>query len=75
MALALFALALALTALLIVGQVAARTLQAAAQDNGTLAALGMTRRQLFAASMAETAAAAVAGARSARSRSRSRPPR
>ena len=61
-ALALFALALALTALLIVGQVAARTLLTAAQDNGTLAALGMTRRQLFAASMAETAAAAVAGA-------------
>ena len=61
-ALALFGLALALTALLIVGQVAARTLQTAAQDNGTLAALGMTRRQLFAASMAETAAATVAGA-------------
>jgi ABC-type antimicrobial peptide transport system permease subunit len=61
-ALALFALALALTALLIVGQVAARTLLTAAQDNGTLAALGMTRRQLFAASMAETAAATVAGA-------------
>jgi ABC-type antimicrobial peptide transport system permease subunit len=61
-ALALFALALALTALLIVGQVAARTLQAAAQDNGTLAALGMTRGQLFAASMAETAAATVVGA-------------
>ncbi len=61
-ALALFALALALTALLIVGQVAARTLQAAAQDNGTLAALGMTRRQLFAASTVETAAATAAGA-------------
>jgi len=61
-ALALFALALALTALLIVGQVAVRTLAAAAQDNGTLAALGMSRRQLFAASMAETAAATVAGA-------------
>ena len=61
-ALALFALALALTALLIVGQVAARTLQTAAQDNGTLAALGMTRRQRFTASVAETAAAAVGGA-------------
>jgi ABC-type antimicrobial peptide transport system permease subunit len=61
-ALALFALALALTALLIVGQVAVRTLASAAQDNGTLAALGLTRRQLFAASMAEAAAAAVAGA-------------
>jgi putative ABC transport system permease protein len=61
-ALALFALALALTGLLIVGQVAVRTLAAAAQDNGTLAALGMTRRQLFAASMAEMAAATVTGA-------------
>jgi ABC-type antimicrobial peptide transport system permease subunit len=61
-ALALFALALALTALLIVGQVTVRTLAAAAQDNGTLAALGMTRRQLFAASMGETAAATVTGA-------------
>src|SRR5215471_13141401 len=61
-ALALFALALALTGLLIVGQVAVRTLAAAAQDNGTLAALGMTRRQLFAASMAEIAAAVVTGA-------------
>jgi ABC-type antimicrobial peptide transport system permease subunit len=61
-ALALFALALALTALLIVGQVASRTLLTAAQDNGTLAALGMTRRQLFAASMVETAAATLAGA-------------
>jgi len=61
-ALALFALALALTALLIVGQVAVRTLAAAAQDNGTLAALGMTRTQLFTASMAEITAATVAGA-------------
>jgi hypothetical protein len=61
-ALALFALALGLTALLIVGQVAARTLLAAAQDNGSLAALGMTRRQLFAASMAQTTAATVTGA-------------
>jgi putative ABC transport system permease protein len=61
-ALALFALALALTALLVVGQVAARTLLTATQDNGTLAALGMTRRQLFAASMAETAATTIAGA-------------
>jgi hypothetical protein len=61
-ALALFALALALTGLLIVGQVAVRTLAAAARDNGTLAALGMTRRQLFAASMAEVATALAAGA-------------
>ena len=61
-ALALFALALALTALLIVGQVAARTLLTAAQDNAALAALGMTRRQLFAASLLEVTAATVAGA-------------
>jgi ABC-type lipoprotein release transport system permease subunit len=61
-ALALFALALALTALLIIGQAAARMVLTATQDNGTLAALGMTRRQLFAASMAATAAATVAGA-------------
>ena len=62
MALALFALALALTALLIIGQAAASMVLAAAQDNGTLAALGMTRRQLFAASMAQAAAATVGGA-------------
>ena len=43
--LGLFALALALTALLIVGQVASRALLAGAGDNGALAALGMTRRQ------------------------------
>jgi len=60
-ALALFALALALTTLLIVGQVAARTLLAAAADNGTLAALGMTRRQLLAAGLLEVTAATVAG--------------
>ena len=61
-ALALFALALALTALLIVGQVAARLLIAAASDNGALGALGMTRRQLAAASLAEVAITAVTGA-------------
>ncbi len=61
-ALALFALALALTALLIVGQAAARTLLAATRDNGTLSAVGMTRGQLFAAGLAEVTAAAVAGA-------------
>ena len=53
---------MAITALLIIGQAAARTLLTATQDNGTLAALGMTRRQLFTASMTETAAATVAGA-------------
>jgi FtsX-like permease family len=60
-ALALFALALALTALLIVGQVASRTLLGAADDNAALAALGMTRRQLLATGLLEVAAAAVAG--------------
>jgi ABC-type antimicrobial peptide transport system permease subunit len=61
-ALALFAVALALTALLIVGQIAARLVAAAAEDNAALAALGMTRRQLFAASLTEAAAASVVGA-------------
>jgi putative ABC transport system permease protein len=61
-ALALFALALALTALLIVGQAAARLLIGAAGDNPALAALGMTRRQLFAAGLLEVAAATAAGA-------------
>jgi hypothetical protein len=60
-ALALFAAALALTALLIVGQAAARTLLAAARDNPALAALGMTRRQLFAAGLIEITAATAAG--------------
>ena len=48
-ALALFALILAVTALLVVGQVASRLLLAASSDNRTLAALGMTRRELLAA--------------------------
>jgi hypothetical protein len=61
-ALALFALVLAVTALLIVGQVASRLLLAAASDNPTLAALGLTRRQLTAAGLAEIGAAAAAGA-------------
>lgn len=61
-ALALFALALALCALLIVGQVAARLLLAAAADNGTLAGLGMTRRQLFAAGLLEVLITATGGA-------------
>ena len=42
-ALGLFALILAVTALLVVGQVASRLLLAASADNGTLAALGMTQ--------------------------------
>jgi hypothetical protein len=61
-ALALFAAALALTALLIVGQVAVRQLIGAAGDNASLAALGMTRRQLLAAGLAEVTAAVTAGA-------------
>ena len=61
-ALALFALALAITALLVVGQVASRQLLAAARDNGALAALGMTRGQLMTAGLIEVAAAAAAGA-------------
>jgi hypothetical protein len=61
-ALALFALALALTALLVVGQVAIRLLIGAASDNAALAALGLTRRQLLAAGLAEVAAAVAAGA-------------
>jgi hypothetical protein len=61
-ALALFALALALTALLVVGQVTVRLLIGAAGDNASLAALGMTRRQLFAAGLAEVVAPVAAGA-------------
>ncbi|MBV9204482.1 MAG: FtsX-like permease family protein [Actinobacteria bacterium] len=61
-ALALFALVVALCALLIVGQVASRLLLAASSDNGALAALGMTRTQLLAASLAEVGLAAVPGA-------------
>ena len=61
-ALALFALALALTALLVVGQVAVRLLIGAAGDNAALSALGLTRRQLLAAGLAEVATAVTAGA-------------
>src|SRR5204863_2749191 len=42
--LALFALVVAITALLVVGQVASRLLFAASVDHPALAALGMTRR-------------------------------
>jgi hypothetical protein len=61
-ALALFALVLGVTALLIVGQAAARLLAAASPDNPALAALGMTRGQLMAAGLIEVGAAAAAGA-------------
>jgi len=60
--LALFALVVAITALLVVGQVASRLLFAASVDHPALAALGMTRRQLTAAGLAEVGAAAMAGA-------------
>ncbi len=62
LALALFALILAVTALLIVGQVATRLLLAAAVDNRALAALGMTRGQLLAAALLQVGVAAAAGA-------------
>jgi hypothetical protein len=61
-ALAIFALVLACTALLIVGQAAARLLLAAGADNPVLAALGMTRGQLMAAALIEMAVAGAAGA-------------
>jgi len=61
-ALGLFALALGLTALLIVGQAAARLLATGSSDNPALVALGMTRGQLTAAGLAEVGAAAAAGA-------------
>ena len=60
--LAIFALVLACTALLIVSQAAARLLVRAAADHPVLATLGMTRRQLTAVGLAEVAAAGAAGA-------------
>lgn len=53
MALAIFALVLALTALLVLGQAASRLLLARTADNPVLWALGLTRTQLFAASLLE----------------------
>jgi hypothetical protein len=60
--LALFALVLAVTTLLIVCQAAIRQIAAAAADAPTLAALGMTRAQLAAAGLIGVLAAAAAGA-------------
>jgi FtsX-like permease family len=60
--LALFALVLALTVLLIVGQAAVRQLAAASADTPALAALGMTRTQLTAAGLIGVGVAAAAGA-------------
>ncbi len=61
-ALWLFALALAVTTLLIIGQAAARVLAAGSSGNAILSALGMTRRQLLAAGLIEAGVAAVTGA-------------
>ena len=61
-ALAIFALVLGCTALLITGQAATRVLLASGSDNPTLAALGLTRRQLFAAGLTEVAMASAIGA-------------
>jgi putative ABC transport system permease protein len=60
--LAFFALVLALTVLLIVGQAAVRQLAAASADTPVLAALGMTRAQLMAAGLIGVGVAAAAGA-------------
>ena len=62
-ALAIFALVLAVTALLIVGQAAVRLLVGGSSDNPTLAALGMTRGQLTATGLIEVGATATAGVR------------
>jgi FtsX-like permease family len=61
-ALALFALVLAVTALLIVGQAATRLLAASSLDNPALAAVGMTPAQLTAAGLIKVGVAAAAGA-------------
>jgi hypothetical protein len=60
--LALFALVLTITALLVVGQVATRLLAAAQPATPVLAALGMTRGQLMGAGLLQVGAAAAAGA-------------
>ena len=62
LALAIFALVLAITALLIVGYVASRLLLSASSGYPTLVALGMTRGQLLAAGLAEVGVVALAGA-------------
>ena len=61
-ALAIFALVLLCTALLIVTQVASRLLLEASSGHRVLATLGMTRGQLTAAGLLEVAVAAAAGA-------------
>jgi hypothetical protein len=61
-ALAIFALVLALTALLVLGQAASRLLLARSADNPVLSALGLTRTQLFASSLLEVLVCSVTGA-------------
>jgi hypothetical protein len=60
--LALFALVVGLTTLLVVGQLASRQLFATAADYPTLGALGMTARQLTLAGVLEVGVASLAGA-------------
>jgi hypothetical protein len=62
LSLALFALILAVTTLLIVGQATARQLAASSAGTPTLAALGMTRTQLMAAGLICVGVTAAAGA-------------
>lgn len=61
-ALAIFALVLAITSLLVGGQAAVRLLLADTADNPVLAALGLTRWQLLAAGLLEVGITVVAGA-------------
>jgi ABC-type lipoprotein release transport system permease subunit len=61
-ALYLFALIIALAALVVVGQVASRQVFEASLDHPTLRGLGMSRYQLAAARLLEVAAAALVGA-------------
>ena len=61
-ALAVFALVLALTALLVVGQAATRLLATGSLNSPALAALGLTRGQLMAAGLTEVGIAAAFGA-------------
>lgn len=61
-ALGIFALVLALTAFLIVGQATTRLLAASSAENPVLAALGMTRTQIACGRLAELGVAAAVGA-------------
>ncbi len=61
-ALGLFALLTALAALFAIGQLFARQVFLVSDDNGTLRALGMSRRQLMVTALAQVGATAVIGA-------------